>query len=199
MNVTVAISMPIVANCSRDSIEFNNLSLLFLPRKVTILVYGKWDELITNCEAITSDYELFSLLLELPVTEVSFSKKAPYIKLDPDILEPCDTEEKEISKQQLYALSLYEDSRRIFAGTSSPAKSFEIIYDKNSIRAIHLNPYKEENLLQLIDSFEPRLVQLKHFHEARKDGNRDVSAFTHMTKMMSGMQNGFCGKRTTNI
>lgn len=182
MNIVVAPHMPILAQKSQYSSEFEYMSLLYLPKNITILVPENWNSFLSECEDITTDYELFSLLLELPVEEVSPVKKANYIRISPNILDNCDDAVKDIAKQQLFALSLYGDYRKIYSGTDYPSESFEISSDRKTSKCVHFRLTGERTLKDYIASFEPILMQLKHFQESRKDGEREVSAFSAYDK-----------------
>lgn len=182
MKIVVAPHMPILAQRSHYINEYECLSLLALPVNVIILVPENWDTFLSECEDIASNYELFSLLLELPVTEVESVKKANYIRINPDILNGCDQDVRDVAKQQLFALSLYRNARRIYAGTAHPAEAFEVSSDKSVAPCVHFRPNGERTLKDYIDSFEPVLRQLKHFQEPRKDGDREVSAFSAYDK-----------------
>ena len=102
MKIVLAPHMPILANGSRECATLHNLSLLSLPNYVTLIVPENWCEFLSECNGIASDYELFSMLLELPVQEVQNHKKAEYVKLNPDILAECDSADKETARQQLF-------------------------------------------------------------------------------------------------
>lgn len=182
MKIVVAPHMPILAQITQHKSEFEYLSLLSLPGNVTILVPENWDSFLSECEDIASDYELFSLLLELPVEEVSPVKKANYIRITPDILENSDKTVRDVAKQQLFALSLYGDSRRIYSGTTHSAESFEVSSDKKTAQCLHFRLEGKMKLKDFIVSFEPELKQLKHFQESRRDGDREVSAFSAYDK-----------------
>lgn len=182
MRIVVAPHIPILAQRSHYNMEFECLSLLALPGNVIILVPEHWDTFLSECEDIASDYELFSLLLELPVKEVETVKKANYIRIDPDILNGCDEEVRDVAKQQMFALSLFRNARRIYAGTAHPAEAFEVLSDKSIAPCVHFRLNGESKLKEYIASFEPVLRQLKHFQEPRKDGDREVSAFSAYDK-----------------
>ena len=56
MNIAVAPHMPIIANGVNGNNEFDNLSLLDLPRGVTLYVPEKWIEFLSECPEITQNY-----------------------------------------------------------------------------------------------------------------------------------------------
>lgn len=182
MKIVVAPHIPLVVSGSKENPQFESLDLLGLPNNVTLLVPENWDELLVASSGIVSDYELFSMLIELPVECIIPEKKAVYIKINPDILEDCNEEVKDTAKQQLYALWKYKSSRRIYAGTSHPADKFKVLSDKTAVDVLHFRPGKEQRLRLIIESFEPELWQLKHFHEGRVDGGKEVAPFSAYSK-----------------
>ncbi len=90
MNIVVAPHIPLLINGAKDNPQFESLDLLDLPNNVTLLVPKNWEEILVESSGIVSDYELFSMLIELPVEFITADKKATYIKLNPDILEVCE-------------------------------------------------------------------------------------------------------------
>lgn len=182
MNIAVAPHMPIIANGDNENQAFKSLSLLSLPKGVILYVPENWYEFLAECPGITKDYDLFSLLLSLPVEEVIPVKKAKYIKLDPDILSACDTTIQEIAKQQLYAIYLCRDAKRIYAGIDDQDDKFDLYSDKGIATIINFKPGGKTSLKDLIDSFAPQLDQLKHFQDGRKDGEKEVSPFSAYDK-----------------
>ncbi|MDE6770542.1 MAG: hypothetical protein K2J78_12535, partial [Muribaculaceae bacterium] len=71
MKIALTPHMPIVAHGSINDNAFINLCLdRTLPGYVLILVPGKWEEILAYSPAVASSYELFKLLLELPVIEI---------------------------------------------------------------------------------------------------------------------------------
>lgn len=182
MKIVLAPHMPILANGSRECATLHNLSLLSLPNYVTLIVPENWCQFLSECNGIASDYELFSMLLELPVQEVQNHKKAEYIKLNPDILSECDSADKETARQQLFAMWQLANTRRIYAGTKCPAVSFGVTVDGCVKPFIHHVADSKSDVKALIDSFEPKLVQLKHFKDGRKDGDKIISPFSAYDK-----------------
>lgn len=182
MNIAVAPHMPIIANGVNGNNEFDNLSLLDLPRGVTLYVPEKWIEFLSECPEITQNYELFSQLLELSVQEITPVKKANYIKLNPDILANCTASDRDIAKQQLYAIFLIRDTKRIYAGITNTVKEFTVSSDKEYVKIINFNPSTNLPLKELIESYAPKLNQLKHSQERRTDGDKEVSPFSAYDK-----------------
>lgn len=182
MNIAVAPHMPIIANGDNGNIEFDNLSLLDLPTGVTLYVPEQWLEFLTECPSIVQNYELFSQLLELPVQEVISVKKANYIKLTPDVLANSNPVDRDIAKQQLYAIFLIRDAKRIYGGIPNSANEFTLLSDKGSARIINFDPTTELSLREKIDSYAPKLKQLKHYQERRTAGNKEVSPFSAYDK-----------------
>lgn len=174
--------MPVIAAGGNGESEFENLSLLNLPAGVTLYVPEKWCEFLSSCPGIAHDYELFSWLLELPVQEIISVKKANYIKLNPDILNGCDEGETNTAKQQLYAIFLQKDAKRIYAGVAGQVNEFTLSSDKGSAKIINFNPGSITSLRDLIESYAPKLNQLNHYQELRKDGNKVVSPFSAYDK-----------------
>lgn len=182
MKIAVAPHLPIIANGCNGNNEFERLSLFDLPTGVTIYVPENWCEFLTQCPGIARDYELFSWLLELPVQEVIHVKKANYIKLNPDVLADCNDMERDTAKQQLYAVYLHKDAKRIYAGIASPVEDFILSSDKCQATIINFNPQTALSLKEKIDSYAPKLNQLKHYQEKRMDGNKEVSPFSAYDK-----------------
>lgn len=178
MMVSLAPYIPIILDYPSYEDSFHNLCLFDLPNYVTLYVPGKWDELLVESDAIMSSYEMFRLLLELPVVEVSPNDKAACLKVIPDILEHMSKLDRDSVCQQLYALMSVVDSRRIFAGVDNDTDCIEIISYKRTSVIRHFDPFGETTLLSLLESFMPRLEQLKHFHDSRRVGNKDVAAFS---------------------
>lgn len=178
MNIAIALHMPLIADGGNGIIVFDNLSLLDLPNGVTLYVSEKWDEFLYECPLISNDYDLFPQLLELPVVEVSPTKKAFYIKLNPDVLAACNEKVRHIALQQLYAISRDEDAKRIYAGMDNKVDEFDLSYDKKIFSIINFNPNGNQSLKEMIDSYAPKLNQLKHIQKARLEGNKTVSPFS---------------------
>ena len=137
---------------------------------------------MTNSKAVTSSYELFKLLLELPVIEIIPMKRANFIKLNPDILTNYDEEDKKTAKQQLYALSTYTEAKRIYAGAPASTCIVNLTTDKSSIPLINFDPYGLNDLISFLETFQPRLEQLKHYQKARKAGGKNISPFSAFEK-----------------
>ncbi|MDE6290345.1 MAG: hypothetical protein K2M16_02325 [Muribaculaceae bacterium] len=178
MKVSLAPYMPIILDYSSYEEAFRNLCLFNLPNYVTLYVPGKWDEQLVESNDIMASYEMFRLLLELPVVEVPPNDKSAYIKVIPAVLENMSNQDRNSVCRQLYALMSVADSRRIFAGVDSHTDCLEILSDKRTAVIGHFNPFEEITLLSLLESFIPRLEQLKHFHENRRVGNKAVAAFS---------------------
>lgn len=178
MNIAVAPYIPIIKDAYVGNIQFDNLSLFDLPTGVIFYVPEKWDEFLANCSGIAEDYELFSSLLDLPVEEVTPVKKAEYIKLNPDVLMQCNESDSYNIRQLLYALFLYKEGKRIYAGCVSSINTFTLSSDKEKASIVNYNPASSISLKGFIDSYIPRLTQLQHYKEGRKNGNRDISPFS---------------------
>lgn len=182
MNIAIAPHIPIISNGSYGNKEFQNLSLFDLPTGVTLYVPEKWAEFLSECPGIVQNYDLFSWLLDLPVQEVIPDKKANYIKLDPDIMAGCNDLDRNIAQQQFYAIFLQKDTKRIYAGIESPIEEFSLLLDKGHAAVINFNPHTKLSLREKIESYMPKLNQLKHYQERRKAGNKDVSPFSAYDK-----------------
>lgn len=182
MRISIAPYLPIVLHGDANDVGFNNLSLFDLPHYVTLVIAGNWDDILLNSNVLHTSYEMFRLLLELPVVEVSPDKKASYIKVDPDILCKLGKEDKESVRRQLFALFCDADSKRIFAGANDDAKSIFVTSDHKSQEIVNFNPYGDKPLIGLIDTYIPRLEQLKHYHNDRKIGTKDVAPFSAYDK-----------------
>lgn len=178
MKVSLAPYIPIVRDCLSYEREFRNLSLYNLPDYVSLYIVGKWDELLMGSADIMSSYEIFRLLIGLPVVEISSVDKAKYIKVTPEVFSDKLEMDKETTCQQLYALMNVSDSRRIFAGADDDGGYLAITSDHRMEIISNFNPFGDSTLLNLLDSYFPKLEQLKHFHENRRVGNKDVAAFS---------------------
>ncbi|MDE6561219.1 MAG: hypothetical protein K2K75_07555 [Muribaculaceae bacterium] len=178
MKVSLAPYMPIVRDCISYEREFRNLSLYSIPDYVSIYVVGKWDELLMGSAEIMTSYEIFRLLIGLPVIEISPVNKAKYIKVSPEVLADIPEENKETVCQQLYALMNVADSRRIFAGADNDCKCMQVTSDRETEIISNFNPFGDLTLLNLLDSYMPKLEQLKHFHTDRNIGAKQISAFS---------------------
>ncbi|MDE7470109.1 MAG: hypothetical protein K2M57_01525 [Paramuribaculum sp.] len=184
MKIAVAPHMPVVAEATRYDRRLASLDLPALSRQnnVSFLVPENWVYVLAGNSDIASDYELFSLLLELPVVPVSSARIAAHLRLDPDILDGCPDEVKNVAELQLFAMGSLSDCRRIYAGTAYPADKFEVVSGRLSVGMMHFRPGCGGGLKALVDSFEPVLDQQKHYHEARQEGGREVSAFSAYDK-----------------
>ena len=171
MNIAIAPHMPIIKNGGYGHVEFENLSLFDLPASATIYVPEGWIEFLYECPGI--DYELFSWLISLPVQEVRHNRKAEYLKLNPDILAASDACDRETAKQQLYAIFVVKDARKIYAGIANTVDEFSVTSDKVSATIANFNP-AQSSLKELLDSLAPKLMQLKH----DKDKHGNVSPFS---------------------
>lgn len=182
MKVALAPYLPIILKGDMDNMAFRNLCLFDLPRFVIVIVPCKWDVLLSNSKILTESYETYRLLMELHVEEIEQENKAKYIHLSPDILPEFPEDERDAVRQQLFALSLMYDSRRIFAGSESDIEWFEVSTDHKSIGIVNYNPYTSKSIIELIESYTPKLEQLKHSHEGRSVGNKDISPFSAYNK-----------------
>lgn len=178
MKVSLAPYMPVILDSISYEREFHNLSIYNLPGYVSVYVVGNWDELLMESADIRSSYEKYRLLIGLSVVEISPTNKARYIKVNPDVFSDILEKDKEVACQQLYALMNVSDSRRIFAGADDDAGSLEVTYDHRTEIINNFNPFGGSSLLNLLDSFVPRLEQLKHFHTERNVGPKQISAFS---------------------
>ena len=178
MKVSLAPYMPIILDYSSYEVAFHNLCLFDLPNYVTFYVLGKWDEQLVESDDIMSSYEMYRLMLELPVEEVSPNDRATRLKVIPDVLKNMSKQDRDSVCLQLYALMCVPDSRRIFAGVDSHTDCLEILSDERTAVIRHFDPFGKVTLLSLLESFIPRLEQLKHFHANRRVGNKAVAAFS---------------------
>lgn len=183
MRISVAPYMPILLHHNAENVAFDNLSLLDLPPYVTIYVEGKWDEILLESDLIEDSYETFRLLLELPVVEVQREKKASYIKVEPNFIVHLPEENRDSVRQQLYALFSIENSKQIFAGAKENTETLTVSSDRESVSILNFNPYNNgSSLLDLILEFVPKLQQLKHYNKDRKEGAKNISAFSAYDK-----------------
>ena len=183
MKIVLAPHIPILTHGSLYDKAFINLCLdKKLPGYILILVPEKWAEVLAGSQAVASSYELFKLLLELPVIEIRPVRKANYINLNPDILSEYKEEETKIAKQQLFALSSYLDAKRIYAGSHYPTGIVNLSYDNVTVPFINFNPYGLTNLIDLLNTFTPKLEQLKHYQKARRERGKVISPFSAYEK-----------------
>ncbi len=182
MRISLAPYLPLILHQEENVVAFENLSLLDLPHYVTLYVVGDWNEILLDSNIFTTSYESYRLLLALPVIEVGAINKDLYLEVNPDILSGLYQESRGATKQQLYALLSAESSKKIFAGARDATKKIIVSSDHASAEIINFNPYGQNTLLLLIDSFLPRLDQLKHYHTNRKAGPKDISAFSAYDK-----------------
>ncbi len=182
MRIVLAPYMPLILE-AEDNIEgFLNLCLHDLPSGIILIVPDKWEEIISRNSFIAGSYELFSLLLQLPVVELSHSNKAAYIRVNPDILNKMEDSSRETVRQQLYALSQYDDARRVFAGSEQPVNIFTVSYDRHSVVIDNYSPRGIKSFIDYYNSLRPRLEQLKHFQRTRRAGGEEISPFSAYDK-----------------
>lgn len=178
MRISIAPHIPLTENLEYGHPFLECLYEMSRRVYITILVPDGWENILAGSDGIASSYELFSMMLRMNVTEIIPAKKSRFIRIDPDIITGLDKETREVAKSQLFALSLQELSKRIYAGTSHPASEFEVSSDRKTASVLHLRPTEGDSLETLIKSFEPRLDQLKHTDEERNFGDKAVSAFS---------------------
>lgn len=178
MKIAVAPHLPIIAAGYNGNHEFDKLSLPDLPSGVTLYVPEEWDDFLAECPGIAQDYELFSLLLTLPVVKIQSAKKADYIKLNPDILADSEKHVRDIAKQQLFAIYLIDDAKRIYAGIPKAGTDFIVSADNHEVKIINFSPDSNLSLKELIYSYAPKLNQLKHNQKRRIAGNKEISSFS---------------------
>ncbi len=182
MRISLAPYLPIILNQEENSLAFENLSLLDLPPYVTLYVAGDWNEILLDSNILKTSYETYRLMLELSVVEITPDKKASFLNVVPDIISELNQDSRDATKQQLYALLLVESSKKIFAGLRDNVEKVMVSSDHISTDIFNYNPYGKETLLQFIDTYVPRLEQLKHYRNGRKTGHKDISAFSAYDK-----------------
>ncbi len=178
MRISIAPYLPIIVQREDDEMAFENLCLLGLPQYVTLYVAGDWDEILLESNVFLRSYETYRLLLKLPVIEMNVENKAVHIKIDPDIISELPQKNQDTVKQQLFALLFAEHSKKIFAGANMDSSKILLSSDHTFEEINNYNPYGKITLLDLIDTYLPRLEQLKHYHNNRKLGVKNVSAFS---------------------
>lgn len=182
MRISMAPYLPIIVHRKDDETTFENLCLLDLPQYVTLYVAGDWNEFLLESNIIPNSYETYRLLLKLPVIELNAGNKAVHLKINPDIISKLPQKSKDTVKQQLFALLFAEDSKKIFAGANMDSAKIMLSSDHTCEEIINYNPYGKITLLDLIDTYLPRLEQLKHYHNNRKVGLKNISAFSAYDK-----------------
>ncbi|MBD5358546.1 MAG: hypothetical protein HDR88_16430 [Bacteroides sp.] len=182
MKIVVAPHIPIIANEDLNTLSFLNLCLLDLPRFIDILVPENWEDILNNNISIASSFELAMLMRKLNVVKFPHQRKAEFIRLNPNLFVYINPDDTSMAQQQLFALAKCVNARRVYAGLVCDVEKFDISFDKSTVTAINFNPEGTQTLLELFNSYRPKLEQLKHYHEARKRGDKDVSPFSAYDK-----------------
>ena len=179
MRISLAPFIKIISESNVDDKAFKNLSLTDLPSYVTLIVPKNWEKVLEENKSLIENWEIWSLIIQLPVEYFEETKKANYIKLIPDIIPLVHPDFlKDLTKNQIFSLVTEGKGKKIFSGIQDQDEKIEILIDKKPHQFLHFDPYGELDLRSYILSFEPKLDQLKHTGKERKIGGKIVSAFS---------------------